>query len=357
MLQCVPPESWFSSHCEKRSSELAPARADVSTVRRYSMRTIVRTPSAALLERVLDWLQVEGVIQLDLEALGAGLHVILDVLDRADRDVGGPLDLGGIAADLRAPRVDDLILVADDVRRAARIRHLGVFGGQPQRALLTAAADQNGYVAHGRRVPLFQPILDSRQRVAQLGQPLSGRTPGQAVRAMVAFRVAGPKAQDQPTRTQVIDRSSHVRQQVRIAVADRTHDRADLRPPRIARHRRQQRPALEVGSVKIAREGVEMIPDGDAVHSERVGAFPGRTHGIDRGVLRPDVDADFVRAPHVLAACFARFAGTVRAAGLGVSPGVSHMRNPPRKALALSPRRALGGSSFSNLALPPPRMT
>src|ERR1700674_5500549 len=100
MLQCLPPELWSSSHCEKRSSELAPARADLSTVRRYSMPPIVRRtsrsaaelkrPSAALLQRLLDWFQVEGVIQLDLQPLRAGLHVLLDSRDGADRDVAGP---------------------------------------------------------------------------------------------------------------------------------------------------------------------------------------------------------------------------------------------------------------------------
>src|ERR1700738_4546163 len=139
MLQCCPPESWSSSHCEQRVSESAAARAAASRVRRFSMRTIVRTPSPALLKRLLDRFQVERVIQLDLQPLGAGVHVLRDALDRTGRNVAGPLALGRPAANLRAPLVDDLVFVANDVWRAARIRHVPILSHQFERDPLTAA--------------------------------------------------------------------------------------------------------------------------------------------------------------------------------------------------------------------------
>ncbi len=74
----------------------------------------------------------------------------------------------------------------------------------------------------------------------------------------------------------MVDRAGHVRDQVRVAVADAADEGADLDPLGHLRHRRQQAPALEVAPVGIAVEGEEVIPGEERIGADRLRLPPCR---------------------------------------------------------------------------------
>ena len=83
---------------------------------------------------------------------------------RAPRD----LDLGRVAALVRAVLGEDLALLAHDVGAAERVPDVAVARDELERALDAAAADQDRHrLAQRRRVELPRRALDARQRLLE----------------------------------------------------------------------------------------------------------------------------------------------------------------------------------------------
>src|SRR5262249_6135591 len=78
----------------------------------------------------------------------------------------------------------------------------------------------------------------------------------------------------------------HVSQQVRVAIAVTCHQAAHLSAARQGRRCGQQRPALEVQAVSVAREREEVVPVPDRVDTHILGAANGVGECGVRGMLR-----------------------------------------------------------------------
>ena len=103
----------------------------------------------------------------------------------------------------------------------------------------------------------------------------------------------------------VVDGAGHVGEQVRVAIRVARDERAETRVARFGGEGREQRVGLEVLGVGIAVQGIEVVPDPDAVDSELVGGQPRGSQRVDRRGLRMQLDTDFetrhaVRPPSVL---------------------------------------------------------
>ena len=72
-----------------------------------------------------------------------------------------------VATDGRAVLVEDAELVLEGRRVAEAVPDVGVLRDDAERLLLSPAADQDGDVAHRRRVELGPALLDARQRLAE----------------------------------------------------------------------------------------------------------------------------------------------------------------------------------------------
>ena len=89
----------------------------------------------------------------------------------------------------------------------------------------------------------------------------------------------------------MVDGSRHVGEQVRVAVAVARHERADLDPRGRLRPRAEHRPALEVLTVRITIQGIEVIPVEDDVGAELLRFSGGAADLLVGGVLRLQLQA------------------------------------------------------------------
>ena len=90
----------------------------------------------------------------------------------------------------------------------------------------------------------------SRSRSAQ---PRGGGAELVAVFLVIALVPAAADAEDEAAAGDVVERPRHVGEQVRVAVAVRGDEAADLDPLRDFRHRAERGPVVEMGAVRIAR--------------------------------------------------------------------------------------------------------
>src|SRR5207302_2416761 len=203
-----------------------------------------------------------------------------------------PLDLPRVPANLLAPVVEDLVLWHPGLERRKRVPHVGVLGGQLQRHLLAGAADEDGDLAVSVRLAkLAKPLLDPGQRVAKLPQAI-GRVPElDPVLLVVAGEPAGADAQDGPTVAHLVQRPDLVGVELRVAVADRGDEGAELGALVLDRHAGEDRRARIVDTVGVAVERVHVVPDEGAVGTHRRGVAVGLADPVDGAVLRVDLVA------------------------------------------------------------------
>jgi hypothetical protein len=69
-------------------------------------------------------------------------------------------------------------------------------------------------------------------------------------------------------------------QVLRVAVGVAHHERADLRALGHLGHRGLEREALEVRPVRVAGEGIEVVPGEDHVGADLLGLGPGAAHRV-----------------------------------------------------------------------------
>ena len=201
---------------------------------------------------------------------------------RAPRD----LDLGRVAADVRAVPAQDLRLLAHDVGAAERVPDVAVLRDELERALRAAAADQDrDRLPHGRRVELAQARLDPRHRLLEQGQARADRPEVVAVLVEVLLEPAGADAEDRAAAGDLIDRAVGVGEVVGVAVRVADDERAELDALGHLGHRAEHGQALEVLAFRLPAQRIEVVPVEEAVDAELLRIDPRLAHGGPVGVL------------------------------------------------------------------------
>ena len=222
----------------------------------------------------------------------AGVEIGLPVLDLVGVDADRPFDLRGIAVEARAPLVEHAVLRREVLRRSEAVPTVGVLRDEPQCHLLAAATDQDRNVSHRRGMQSTEALHDHRQRLLEPAQAIGSRAELVPVLVVVALEPTRADAEDEAAVADVVDRAGHVGEQVRVPVRVARDERAETRVARFGGQRREQRVGLEVLGVRVAVEGIEVVPDPDAVDTELVGGAPRRAHRVDRRGLGMDLDTD-----------------------------------------------------------------
>jgi hypothetical protein len=238
------------------------------------------------------WLMSQSGADAHDEVGHAGRQVVVEQLDPLGVEpADGALDLARVASQA-AVLVQHLALVAGHVGQAEAVPDVGVLGGDAQRHLLAAAADQDrGPAVHGRRVQPAPALHDRGQRAVEVAQPVGRRAELVAVLVVVAPEPAGTDAEDEAPAGDVVDGARHVRLQVRVAVGVTGDQAADLDAAGRLRHRCLHRPGLEVRAVRIAVQRVEVIPVEHGVRAHLL-----HPHLGERALLRLQLDTDADRS-------------------------------------------------------------
>src|SRR5439155_19602100 len=108
----------------------------------------------------------------------------------------------------------------------------------------------------------------------------------------------GTDAEDRAAVRDVVQRRGHIGEYCGMAMRDARDKTADANLLRERRVRRLELPALEVRSMEIPIDRVEVVPhperiEPEPVHEERVLA-----QRLPRGVLRPEVDSELHGQAH-----------------------------------------------------------
>ena len=180
--------------------------------------------------------------------------------------------------------------VRQGVRVAEAVPDSGVLRDEPE-GLLAPTADQKGW-PHRWRIELAEPGVDPRQCVTERCDPAARGAELVAVFVVVLLEPPSSDAENEPAIADVVDRSRHVRQQLRVAIGVTGHQGAELDTMRLLRPGSQHRPALEVLALRIAREREKVVPGEDHVHARLLGCVDRAPQvGIVR-VLWLELDAD-----------------------------------------------------------------
>src|SRR5215212_200741 len=128
-------------------------------------------PGQQLLELVL----VPGVVPTVHQLLCAVLHVLVQHVEVLRTRGADSLDGLRVAAQLRAPLVEDTTLLRPGFGRAEAVPLVGVLSRDPQRHLLAGAADEDrDRPVDWLRLVLLPALLDDLQAVLQLLQAAAG---------------------------------------------------------------------------------------------------------------------------------------------------------------------------------------
>ena len=173
------------------------------------------------------------------------------------------------------------------------VRHVGVLRRDPQRSLLTAAADEDLRTARldrSRHVErLLDPVVRARERRALLGEhrlddrerflqpihPLADRREVVAIALVLDLVPGGAEAEDRPPAGDGVERRDLLGQQRRIAVRDARDERAQPHARGLAGEGGEHRPALEHRLVRPADavDLVEVVHDRDDIEAGRLGGL------------------------------------------------------------------------------------
>ena len=162
---------------------------------------------------------------------------------------------------------------------------IGVFGDDPQGQLFTPTADENRKPACGRWIEPGEALLYARHGRVQVLEAAHRGAEFVAILPVVALEPAGTNAEDGPPAGNMIHRAGHVGEKLRIAIAVASYQWPDLNLFSCLRDGRKQRPALEMLATGVTRQGVEVIPDVDHVHTQRFGLLGGTPNVCVTGML------------------------------------------------------------------------
>src|ERR1035437_5574220 len=245
------------------------------------------------------------------QALEDPLRLRARVADDHDSDAGRALDLVGVASDFLAMAKQDLLLCLDRLEAVAQVVGVGELRYEPQRDLLAATADEDrqvrlygtrlvshmlGVVAvagRGRRLPREHPAHD-RQRLREPAKPF--RWPVPEFEAEVAGLVlvpGSPDAEVGPAAADVVQGRRHLGHECGVPVRISPDHESDPDPLRRGRPGRDRQPTLIERPVRVADDGVEMVPRPEAVVSEPFGPQTCIPQGGPIGVLVPAQQPDF----------------------------------------------------------------
>ncbi len=139
---------------------------------------------------------------------------------------------------------------------------------------------------------LREPPVDALERVLEVMEPRRDGAERVAVLEVVALEPARADAEDHATARDVVDGARHVGEEIRVAIRVAADERAELHALGHLRERGEQRPALEVRTVGIAVQRVEVVPDVDAVDAEILGAQPRLAQLGEARLLRVERGSD-----------------------------------------------------------------
>src|ERR1700716_2645241 len=125
-----------------------------------------------------------------------------------------------------APLIEDLRLARVLVWLTECIPHLRVLCYQPQRDLFATATDQDRHRSCRTRFQLLDALFDSRQRILQRAQPVSGLTEFESELLVVTLEPPSAEPEHEPATGKLVDGAGHVGDEVWAAISDRGDHRA-----------------------------------------------------------------------------------------------------------------------------------
>ena len=243
-------------------------------------------------EETLDRLEVERVARHHDEVVRTGLDEPLPVVDLVRADGDGALDLPRVAAQLRAPVVEDRVLRREVLRGTEGVPRVGELGHDLQGDLLAGSTDEDRQRSLRGGRQLREALLDERQVAAQCTESLRRGAELVAVLGVVALEPARTDAEHEPTVREQVGGARHVREQLGVPVRVAGDERADGRVTGVDGHRGEHRVALVVVGLRVAVQRVEVVPHPQRVDAERVGRLPGVAQVLDGRGLRVELDTD-----------------------------------------------------------------
>src|SRR4051794_19139501 len=107
----------------------------------------------------------------------SGVEILVELVKLRTEDLRRPLDLSGVAPDLRAPLIEYTVLVREHVRLALPIPDRRVLRHDSERHLLSPAADQNWQrVTNRTGIQDCETMFDHWHVAIEVFQSRSGRT-------------------------------------------------------------------------------------------------------------------------------------------------------------------------------------
>ena len=225
--------------------------------------------------------------------IGTGCCVLVDFLQLFRAYGDRSLNVLGIATDLCAPLIENVVLLLEVVGRTECIELVGVLCDKSQGDFLATATDHERNLAvHRTGIEFGHAFLDDgKSGLENLQAPWSG-SEFVAVLGVVALEPPGTNPEDEPAIADVVDGACHVGEQLGVAVRVARHECTDGCMLGVGCHRGKQRVALEVFSIGVAEQRIEVVPCPQTVDTEVVGALPCVAHGLNGGRLGLDLYAD-----------------------------------------------------------------
>src|SRR5438094_10211971 len=103
-------------------------------------------------------------------------------------------------------------------------------------------------------------VFDPFQSLLQGGQAAASSPKRIAILLIITLKPPGTNTQNEPTIADMIDSLSHIRKQGRMAITIASDETTYLCSLGQRDHCREQRPTLEIASLRVASKWKEMIP-------------------------------------------------------------------------------------------------
>ena len=213
--------------------------------------------------------------------------------------------------------------------------HVRELGGDAQRPLLAATADEDRRTAGLDRARAVERLMDAvvvalearpflgehelgdRQRLLEAVHPLLHRREVDPVADVLLLVPGGADAEDRPATRQHVQRRDLLGEHRRIAVRDAGHERAQADRRGLAGQRGEDRPALEhrLGGRAHALDLVEVVHHGDELEAGRLGGLRLLDDAVEEALrrhVRMAVAGEVQTEPGVARGRRSRHAGIMR---------------------------------------------
>ena len=136
------------------------------------------------------------------------------------------------------------------------------------------------------RIEAGKPLLDTGHGRVQVFEATHLGAEFVAVLLVIPREPAGTDTENRAPAGNVVHRSRHVGEELRVTIAVAGHQQSDLNPLRRLGYCGKQCPALEMLAFRVAEQRVEMIPRVNHVHTQRFCLLRGTAYVRVLGMLR-----------------------------------------------------------------------